>query len=232
MQSNARFIFLLFLLMAAACAGPEHSASKPDSHRLRVSFYGGMNQGGIVENTNMSIIPGAGPDAFTGATRPGFHAGGGAELPIGNVFVESSVDVMNNHQTFTFDDPVNLFSGTRSIGLWQLTVPLRVGGGFFTGRQPGGLLRVSGGPALQLNMFSVNDEGSRLPDFQTRRWAAGINLRLSVVPFRFANGSTMGIYLDGYRGSRIYEDFYNRPEHEIPGSSFLKIGLLYQLPGF
>jgi len=230
MQTHNRYFFLLFLLMLAACAGSEQTAVKPGSRRPVFSLYGGTNLGGIVENTDMGLVPGAGPDAMTGATRQGFHAGGGVQMPIGNVFMETSVDLMKNGQTFTFDDPVNLFAGTRHIGLWQLTFPLRVGGGFFQGLQSGGLLRVSGGPAFQLNLFSVDEQGSNLPAYTTTKFSAGINLRLSLLPLRFANGALMGLYLEGYRGSRIYEDFYNQPAFKMPGTSFLKIGLLYQLP--
>jgi hypothetical protein len=39
----------------------------------------------------------------------------------------------------------------------------------------------------------------------------------------------LGLYLDAYRGGQIYEDFYNLSSFEMPGSSFYKLGVIYQL---
>lgn len=53
-------------------------------------------------------------------------------------------------------------------------------------------------------------------------------LGISAYPVRFGNGSKLGIYIDVYRGSQIYEDYYNQKVFETPGSSFVKGGIWYR----
>lgn len=57
---------------------------------------------------------------------------------------------------------------------------------------------------------------------------SGATLGFSTTPFRFYNGTKLGLFVDGYFGTRAYEDFYNRAEFEIPGTSFIKYGIIYQ----
>ncbi len=49
---------------------------------------------------------------------------------------------------------------------------------------------------------------------------SGATLCFSTTPFRLNNGARLGLFVDGYRGTRGYEDFYNRAEFEIPGTSY------------
>ena len=51
---------------------------------------------------------------------------------------------------------------------------------------------------------------------------------ISAYPVRFGNGSKLGFYVDAYRGSQIYEDYYNQKVFETPGSNFVKGGIRYR----
>lgn len=52
---------------------------------------------------------------------------------------------------------------------------------------------------------------------------------ISAYPVRFGNGSKLGFYVDAYRGSQIYEDYYNQKVFETPGSNFVKGGIRCRL---
>jgi hypothetical protein len=196
---------------------------KPD---YRISA--GANSGGIVENTDMKEAGGLQPDAFTGATHTGIHAAGHVILPVRKNAVVTGLEVMNNNQTFTYNDDINGFYGNRKISTTQLMIPLTYRFGFFRKNNPDGLLQLRLGYLAQLNFLSVNDDGSQLPAYSSKKYSGGLTLGLAVVPFKFEHGGQLGLYVDGYRGTRIYEDFYNQPAYKIPGSSFMRGGIFYQ----
>ena len=59
-----------------------------------------------------------------------------------------------------------------------------------------------------------------LQSCQYNFFSGGVTLGLAAFPVSFDNGSRLGLYVDRYRGSQIYKDFYNQPEFEVPGSSY------------
>ncbi|TVQ19555.1 MAG: hypothetical protein EA361_00665 [Bacteroidetes bacterium] len=65
--------------------------------------------------------------------------------------------------------------------------------------------------------------------YTMNRWSNGGTLGISAYPVMFNNGSKLGFYFDAYRGSRIYTDFFNQKEFDIPASGFMKFGLSYKL---
>ena len=67
-----------------------------------------------------------------------------------------------------------------------------------------------------------------LPEYEINKWSNGALFGISAYPVKFSNGSKLGFYLDAYRGSQIYEDYYNLKSFEMPGSSFIKYGVRYR----
>ncbi len=66
-------IFVCFLLMSCV----SQQAIQDDKKWSPIyRFQLGANKGGIVENTDLTVLDNAGIDAFTGATRRGVHASG------------------------------------------------------------------------------------------------------------------------------------------------------------
>ncbi|MEI6089965.1 MAG: hypothetical protein WCR42_05910 [bacterium] len=221
--------FLLFLLLTG-CAVSNQSADRAQSCKLVYSVNAGLNNGGIIENTDFSTATTIPVDAVTGATKMGFHVGGRVAMPLWNNAIESGLDVMTNNQIFKYNDLKNEFVGNRNIWTTQIMVPLTWNFGFFKKSDPLGMFKIKLGWVLQYNMLSVKDSDYQLPlpEYFVRSFSSGPTLGFSVTPFTFKNGSKLGVYFDAYRGSKIYDDFYNDDFFKMPGSSYLKYGILYQ----
>jgi hypothetical protein len=188
----------------------------------------GLNKGGITENTDFSNTPGIAVDAFSGATKTGFNASGHVLLPLRKNTIETGVDYMHNNQTFTFNDNANGYKGSRKIGSSQLMIPVTYNFGLLRRHNPYGDLQIRVGYLIQLNLFKVSNSGVTLTDYSLKHFSSGLVFGVSATPFHLSNGNSLGFYLDGYRGSKIYDDFYNSSVYEMPGSSFMKFGVIYQ----
>jgi hypothetical protein len=221
-------ILLLFCIILFSCNAPTNTGV---SKRTRISVQAGINQGGIVENTDFSIVPSpsssteATVDAFTGATQTGFNGGVHVNHALSRNQVETGLDYMFNHHTFNYIDEENHFVGVRRIGLSQIMLPLTYN--FEIIRKID--LQFKFGLAAQYNLINVNDVTVfNLPDYKIHRLSVGPTFGISAFPVRFASGSKLGLYFDMYRGSQIYEDYFNQTSFEIPGSSYVKCGFMYQ----
>lgn len=196
---------------------------------LHYSVQGGINSGGITENTDLTILPGepVEVDAFTGATQTGFNIGMRATKKFKATHLETGIDYMLNNQKLSYNDAVNRFSGNRELAVSQLMVPLTWNILVLKRYLPEQELRFKIGAVGQYNILAVNDTGV-LPEYTVNPFSAGATLGFAVYPVVLANGNKIGLFVDGYRGSRVYEDFYNRKEFPIPGSSFVKCGISFQ----
>ena len=224
MIRSAGIVILFFITGCASQQGTYDNKQWSPIYRLQL----GANKGGIVENTDMEVVDNAGVDAFTGATRRGVNASGKVMLPVRNNFVETGIDLMHNSQTFAYNDPANDFSGERKLGVTQIMVPLTYSIGILRQNHPEGLFQIKLGYAAQYNLFAVSDGHGKMPGYSTNSFTNGVTLGLSTTPFRLNNGRKLGFFVDGYRGTRAYEDFYNQPGFEIPGTAFIKYGIIFQ----
>jgi hypothetical protein len=222
-------LFLIALIALAGCATSREVTEAYQNRKLKWGVEAGANKGGIVENTDLSKIEGTPVDGYTGATRVGFHAGAHATIPVRRNDLQAGINYMFSPQTFTYNDAVHRYFGTRKISLSQLIVPVTYNVNLFKQRLDPGTVAFKFGGAFQYNMPSIEDEGSQLTDYSTRPFSGGVALGLSALPFRFDNGSRIGLSFDIYKGSRIFEDLYNRREFEIPTSSYMKLSIIYQL---
>jgi len=219
-----KLVFNLIILILSGCQATKQGEAWHPYYRVQ----GGLNKGGVTENTDFTTTTDIEPDAFSGATKTGFNASGHVVLPLKRNTVETGVDFMYNNQAFTFKDNNYGYNGTRKIGTSQFMIPITYNIGFFKKNNPLGSLQVKIGYLMQFNMFSVTNKGASLTDFSTKGFSSGITAGISATPFKFDNGNRLGIYFDGYRGTKIYDDFYNRSMYEMPGSSFMKFGIIYQ----
>lgn len=219
-----KIVFGLSILFLAGCNISKQGDALHPYYRIQA----GLNKGGITENTDFTKTTDIQPDAFSGATKTGFNASGHVVFPLKRNAIESGVDYMYNNQTFTLNDAANGYNGTRKIGTSQFMVPLTYNFGFFKKNNPLGSLQVKVGYLMQFNTFSITNNGASLTDYSTKGFSSGITAGVSATPFKFENGSRLGFYFDGYRGTKIYDDFYNRSTYEMPGSSFMKFGIIYQ----
>lgn len=219
-------LFFVLVCLIFSCSTVEKVSTEK---KTTVSLHVGSNMGGITENTDMSVIPGvrvpdeATVDAFSGATHPGFNTGVHINHRFKKNQVETGLDYMYNYQKFNYSDAGNKYIGVRELHVSQFMVPVTYN---FVFQKVGLQLKV--GLLGQFNLVSGKGAGI-LPDYSVIPFSAGPTLGFSFLPFYFRNGDKLGIYCDIYRGSQIYKDFYNQPEFEMPGSSFVKFGFKYQL---
>jgi hypothetical protein len=197
---------------------------------LKFSIQAGANKGGITENTDMTVVPGAETtvDAFSGATNYGINTGIHIAKPLKYNKVESGIDYMYNLQTFTYNDAVNNYSGVRELKVSQIMIPLTYNFVLFRNLLPDADIQLKLGYAGQLNFVSESGTGT-LPDYSIKPWSNGATFGISAFPVQFKNGSKLGFYFDAYRGTQVYEDYYNQRSFEMPGSSYMKFGIKYQL---
>ncbi len=230
MKKHTIMIRVLVLLLLTGCASVVPLEEEGEDRPIVYSILGGIHDGGIVENTDMTLIPEAPPDAVTGATRTGFHAGGRVAVPVGKHAVETGLDGALNRQTFSFNDVKNGYVGDRTITSFQWMVPLTWNFQFRQRKSPDPWLSLKAGAVLQFNMLNnVSDQNSGLPPCSFSRFSGGATLGLSVIPFRLSGGHQLGFYLEGYRGGSFYNDFYNHPELETTGSSYGRVGVVLRI---
>jgi len=219
----------LLVVLIKGCSGIQHTNESPKGINPILSIHGGLNKGGIVENTDMEVVAGAEADAFSGATRTGFNAGVRATLTVGKNALETGIDYMMNSQTFIYNDDINRFHGKRDINTYQFILPVTWNLRLFRNYHPEGLIHVKFGGALQFNqLLAVTNHSLELPDKSSNIFSGGGTLGLNIFPVNFDNGARLGLYFDLYRGSQIYIDYYNQPEFEVPGSSYRRFGIVYQ----
>lgn len=229
-RTSIKTLTFITIIIFTGCVATHHTSEKQNTWKPEYRIQAGINKGGIVENTDLEQIPNTGVDAFTGATRAGFNAGAHVVLPLRINSVETGIDYMHNSQTFTYNDDLNAYSGARKAGVSQLMWPLTYNVGLFRKNNAGGLLQIKVGHVLQYNLVSMDESGQNLPDYNISNFSNGFTLGFSAMPFRLRNGAGAGFYVDLYRGSQIFEDFYNQKNFDTPGSSYLKAGIIYQLP--
>jgi hypothetical protein len=229
-MKKIKFLLLgTLMLLINSC-----SVSDQASKKIKWSLQGGINIGGITDNTDMTLIPNVNPleegiDAYSGATKLGVNTGIHINKPFRYGEIESGLDYMFNKQTFIYADEGNSYFGKRDLSVSQLLIPITYNMNLFRKTWPNAEFQFKIGYVGQINFVNFKGTGV-LPDYTINRWSNGGTVGLSVYPFQLENGSKLGIYLDVYRGSQIYEDHYNQPAFEMPGSSYMKAGLRYRLP--
>ncbi|PLW99722.1 MAG: hypothetical protein C0593_02530 [Marinilabiliales bacterium] len=195
----------------------------------RKSFGISAVHGGIVENTDMSLIPSAATDAFSGATSTGLSASLHYEKRIKRNYFVTGIDVMINNQTFTYNDVANRYAGTRDIRVSQFRIPLLYQVGLFRQSIPEGVLKIRAGLSAGYTRFNISNSGFLPETVTTYPFSVGPAIGGSITPWRAANGASLSITGEMWRSfSPGFSDVYNVGEQS--GMSYGKIGLIFHLP--
>lgn len=195
---------------------------------MNIKLQGGVTHGGIIENKDLDAIENVEPDAYSGATKAGFNVGAHAIIPVRRNAIETGIDYSLYNQTFTYKDAINNFDGSRQIFTSQFAIPLTYNFTLFRNLCPEKDLQLKLGYLAAYNLYSVKDKDGTLPEYDLQPFSQGLTLGLSATPVEFKNSSKLGLYLDFYRGSQVYEDFYNQTSFDMPGTSIFKFGIAYQ----
>jgi hypothetical protein len=222
-------ILTILSIIMGSCISHNISGDKISQSKFNISFQAGSNKGGMVENSNMEDIPGIAVDAFSGATRKGFNVGARVSYPVGIFRLETGLDFMQNSQVFTYNDDISYYFGQRDFSTNQLMIPTTLVFKIITRNHREGLFQLKLGHLMQYNSIRLKDEHGSLPSWSANKWSNGALLGLTFTPFTLGNGSRIGFFIEGYRGTQIYHDHYNQSRFEMPGSAFIKYGIIYNL---
>jgi hypothetical protein len=218
---------LISTLLIMGCA-PSNLVSDNTKWKPIYSFQVGIAHGGIIENTDLKQIPNTEIDAFTGATSVSPIVGANIKLPILWNEFEAGIDYMYVNQIFTYKDAFNGYNGKRELSTSQFIFPLTYNFKILRKLSPNNIWSFKIGLVGEYNLVKVNDNINSLPNYSINKFSGGFVFGAATMPFHFENNSKLGFFLDMYRGSRIYTDFYNLKSFKMPGSSFARFGIIYQ----
>jgi len=222
-MSTIKNIMIISILLLSACSGSKEMQKATPS----LKAYLGGTHGGIIENTELSLIEASEPDAYSGATRVGIQGGGHYEYPLKAISLESGLDIFINGQTFTYQDDFAGFQGTRDLLVSQLRIPLEVNLRLLREKQEDGMIQLKLGLSPGFCFYSVEDQGGPLPDYEKDMFTIGPLLGAEITPLKFENGTSLGASVEVFRSfQKVYSDYYQLGE--TPGLSYLKFGLVYR----
>ncbi len=191
----------------------------------------GASYGGIVDNYQMSGIEGTSDvDVITGATKIAYNAGIHSILKGHGRTIEIGLDYISFNQSVEYDLLSLSVNGTRSFEFQQIRLPMTYNFEFFKNylNQPKLALKLGFSVGYTFSKTIEDSEDSEnMPDYEFTDWGIGPDIGLYFYPFDFKQNYRLGLYMDIYRGRKIYEDVY----HEglfLGDNSFLKFGLIFE----
>ncbi len=224
-------VFLFAALFLAACSASKNLAAEDstlEGNKSTVSFQAGVCGGGLVENVKMKGIKNADNlDAITGATKLTGCAGIHTELNLNGHRFETGLDYMGFSQSVKYDLPSFAVDGKRDFKFHQIRIPLTYNFRFLNNSQnlPGFIIKLGLSAGFTLSK-SISTDGN-LPDYKFTKFDFGPMLGFSVFPLQINQKYRIGLHLDLYRGSRIFEDLYHKADG-IGSQTFLTFGLIFQ----
>jgi hypothetical protein len=211
------------ILLLSGCSSSGHLEKASPSFKA----YLGASHGGIIENTDLSLLESSPPDAYSGATKVGFNAGIHYEYPLQHISLETGIDGFLNSQTLSYQDDFAGFHGTRDLMVSQLRIPVILNLSFLKKKQENGIIQLRLGLSPGFCFYGVDDHSETLPSYDKHVFTIGPLLGTDIIPLRFENGSELGISLELFRSiQEVYTDYYQLGE--TPGLSYLKFGLVYR----
>lgn len=220
------FLIIFTVGIFLGCASTNKTTNSKST--VNYKFQAGIHHGGIVENTDLEVIPGIEPDAFSGATRVGISLGAKSEIVVGKSMLENGLDVLTSKHIFDYNDELNANVGKREISVTQIRVPLSYNFTLFNNEIRKNWFQLKLGLSAGYTHLNVEDKNDNLPAYSKKPWSIGPMVGLEVLPFTMANGSNLGLHMELHRSGQVYKDFYN--VGDMPGLSYFKFGLTYRLP--
>ncbi len=198
---------------------------------LSFAVLGGATYGGIVDNHDASEIEGTSDvDAITGATKIAYNAGVHSIFKGHGRTIEIGLDYISFNQSVKYNLPSLSVNGTRSFEFQQIRLPLTYNFEFFKNdlNQPKLALKLGFSAGYTFSKTIENSEDSEnMPAYEFTDWEIGPAFGLCFYPFDFSQSYRLGLYMDAYRGRKIYEDVYH-DEIFLGDNSFLKFGVIFE----
>ncbi|MCD4737412.1 MAG: outer membrane beta-barrel protein [Bacteroidales bacterium] len=216
-----RILCISLLAGLIGCGVSEKSTSVKDEKKVTVyySFRGGINQGGFTEDQTL--------DAISGATSMSYGFGVHPEINIRGKTIETGIDILGYNQTINYYDPDKEFVGERKFKYQELRLPITYNFKFLKNLSNCDYIHlklgVSGGYLINKNTEQIGD----IPEYSLKKFSIGPTLGLSFAPIRLSKSFKLGGYIDFYRGSRVYEDYYHNTS-ETGHTTYLMAGLQFK----
>ncbi len=217
-----KYILTLTVYALISCSVSEKTQTET-KHDFK--FYAGYGKGGIIENTDMTVLENVAPDAFTGATYFGGNIGAHYEITRKRSGIETGFDAFIYNQKFTYNDAANQYFGERKIVSTQIRVPITYNFTILRYKNLDQLLQLKLGLSTAYIFASVNESGASLPDYSLKHFTIGPTFGVVLIPVKFKNQSGLGLSFDVLRSGKVYDDFYQKGD--MPGLSYRNFSILY-----
>ena len=198
---------------------------------LSLAVLGGATYGGIVDNHEAQDIEGASDvDAITGATKIAYNAGIHSILRGHGRTIEIGLDYIKFDQSVEYALPSLYVNGTRSFEFQQIRMPLTYNFEFFKNDLNKAKLALKLGFSVGYTFSKTiedSEDSENMPVFEFTDWDIGPDFGLYFYPFDFSQSYRLGLFLDAYRGRKIYKDIYH-DEIFLGDNSFLKFGVIFE----
>ena len=234
MISMKSFTFLLWAvsaLLILSCSMTKNSLVRENDNSGRhstISILAGLSSGGLVDNSKMSGIDGVSDiDAITGATKIAYNAGMHIVINLKGHYIETGIDYINFDQSVEYELPSFTVNGKRDFSFHQFRLPITYNFHLFKNSQNYPRFILKAGFSFGYTFSKSITENGSVPVYKFTNLDYGPTLGVAVYPLQFKESFRLGIYLDLYRGSQIYEDIYHQSEG-MGGHSFMKFGILLQ----
>ena len=192
---------------------------------------GGATYGGIVDNHNASGIEGTSDvDAITGATKLAYNAGIHTILKGHGRAIEIGLDYIKFDQSVEYALPSLSVNGTRDFEFQQVRLPMTYNFELFKNdlNKPKLSLKLGLSVGYTFSKTITDSEDSEnMPAYEFTNWDIGPDFGLYFYPFDFSHSYRLGLYVDAYRGRKIYEDAYH-DEIFLGDNSYLKFGVVFE----
>jgi hypothetical protein len=209
-------VLLLSVLSTITCSGPK-------------IFKLGSNFGGVIDNSNPDAASGATVtvDAVSGATQNGSTLSFQTTFKFKGQTFQTGIDYVDHRQRLTYLDTLHGIDGRRGFDLHQLRVPLTYNITILRDFDKVPTLMIHMGLSAGYTVIrGISDELRRgLPDYTFTAVDIGPQVGVTLQPLQLDYDHYLGLYVDFYRGTRIYEDVYHQDEG-LGNLCFLKFGAL------
>lgn len=193
-------------------------------------LYIGSATGGIVENENMEGIGSNNIDAISGSTYLTINTGLHQDFQTGKNSIETGLDYIFFNQKILVTSTLSGFSGGRDFIFHQFRIPLTYNFNFIKNEEDQYSLIIKTGASLGYTFNkSVSDSGSQ-PLYDFYNWDIGPTLGITYYPYINIEKIRTGLYIDLYRGTRIYKDDFHFKDG-FGGHSYIKFGICF-IPSF
>lgn len=188
----------------------------------------GSSYGSISENSKQDKDAAKIPEnAVSSNTQSGSTVSFQTTFEYKGLTFQTGIDYVNSRHTISFDDTARNYQGRRLFNMHQFRVPFYYNINILRDfdRVPTIILHIGFSGGLTLTPGVTDEYYLDLPGYSFNHFDIGPQVGLTIQPLQLDYHHYFGLYVDFYKGTRVYKDVY----HEDKGAgnfSFYKFGAL------